>query len=162
MTRWVAPAAQTIVRGALLFGLWMVLVDNAEWPEVVVGLGAAALAAVYGTFVMSRRRERLRLSAAMVRRAHRPLVLLVSDTVLVTVALAKALFLRRFPTGRFRAVRYGATGQSSEDVTRRILTEWATGVAANRYAVGVDVERGYLLVHQLVESGGPLDPLELG
>lgn len=162
MTRWVALAAQTAARGILLFGLWMVLVDNAEWPELVVGAVAAAVASVYGTVVLMRRGQRLRLTPAMLRWGYRPFVLLVTDTGRVTLALGRRLVLRRPIEGRLRAVRYRATDHTADDVTRRILTEWSASMAANRYAVGVDVRGGYLLVHQLVESSGPLDPLELG
>lgn len=162
MTLWVSRAAQTVVRGLLLFGLWMVLVDSAEWPQVVVGVGAAAIAALYGAVVLARRPEHGRLTIGMLRRLYRPFLLLITDSVRVTLALGRHVVLRRPVEGRFRAVRYRAIGDTPEDITRRILTEWGASMAANRYAVGVDLEGGYLLVHQLVETSGPLDPLELG
>ena len=98
----------------------------------------------------------------MLRHAYRPFVLLVTDTLRVTAALVRHLVLRRPVDGRLRAVRYRAVGDSADEVTRRVLSEWTPSLAANRYAVGIDVERGYMLVHQLVDSPGPLDPLELG
>lgn len=153
---------QTILRGVLLFGLWMVLVDNTEWPELLVGAVAAGLTAIYGTIVLARRQERLRLSPGMLRRLYRPFLLLITDTVRVTVALVRHLVLRRPVTGRLRAVRYRAVGPTADEVTRRVLSEWSTSVAPNRIAIGVDVDEGYLLVHQLVDSRGPLDPLQLG
>ena len=162
MMRQVSVAARTGVRGAILFGLWLVLVDTATWPEMVVGASAAAITAVFATLVYARRSEHLRLTPGMLRFAYRPLVLLVVDTVRVAAALVRELAHRQPVEGRLRAVRYRATGDSSDDVGRRILTEWGVSVAANRYAVGIDVERDYLLVHQLVEASGPLDPLELG
>lgn len=162
MTRRVSLAARTVVRGALLFGLWMVLVDSVDWPEMVVGAGAAAIAAVFATVVFTRRSEHLRPTPGMLRFAYRPLVLMVTDTVRVTAALVREIAQRRPNEGHLRAVRYRATGDDPDHVARRILTEWGASVAANRYAVGIDVERDYLLVHQLVEAPGPLDPLELG
>jgi hypothetical protein len=89
------------------------------------------------------------------------MLLLGTDTARVTWALAGQLVGRR-AHGRLRAVRYAATARTPEDSARRILTEWSTSLAANRYAIGIDLERGYLLVHELVPSDGPLDPLELG
>ena len=162
MMRQVSVAARTVVQGVALFGLWLVLVDTVEWPELVVGGSAAAITAVFATLVYARRSEHLRLTPGMLRFAYRPLVLLVADTVRVTGALVSELVHRQPVEGRLRAVRYRATGDSSDDVGRRILTEWGSSVAANRYAVGIDVEHDYLLVHQLVEASGPLDPLELG
>jgi multisubunit Na+/H+ antiporter MnhE subunit len=155
-------AAQTVVRGVVLFGLWLVLVDTVVWPEMVVGATAAAVTAVFATLVYARRSEHLRLTPAMLRFAYRPLLLLVADTVRVAAALVRELAHRRPVEGRLRAVRYRATGDSADDVGRRILTEWGTSVGANRYVVGIDVERDYLLVHELVEASGPVDPLELG
>jgi catechol 2,3-dioxygenase-like lactoylglutathione lyase family enzyme len=162
MMRPVSVATRTVVRGVFLFGLWLVLVDTVAWPELVVGAGAAALTAVFATLVYARRSEHVRLTPGMLRFAYRPLVLLVADTWRVAAALVRELAHGQPVEGRLRAVRYTATGGSADDVGRRILTEWGTSVAANRYAVGIDVERDYLLVHQLVEAPGPLDPLELG
>ena len=158
----VSVAARTVVRGALLFGLWMVLVDTVKWPEMVLGAAAAAITAVFASVVAAHRSERLRFTLGMLRFAYRPLVLLVTDTARITGALVRELAHRRAVEGRLRAVRYRATGDSPDDVAHRILSEWGTSLAANRYAVGIDVEHDYLLVHELVDAPGPLDPLELG
>ena len=39
---------------------------------------------------------------------------------------------------------------------------WQASLAANRYAIGIDLDGNYLLIHELVPASGPLDPLELG
>jgi hypothetical protein len=150
------------VRAVAMFGLWMLLVDNAHEPELVTGAVAAGLTAVLGEFVFSSRTEHVRFAPRMLRHAHRPFLLLVSDTVRVTRVLLARLLGGRETPGRFRAVRYRAVTADSEDRARRVLTEWGASLAANRYAIGVDVEEGYLLVHELEPSSGPLDPLELG
>ena len=91
------------------------------------------------------------------------MVLLFADSVRVSWALIRQILLRRPVTGRCRAVRYGATsGERDTDVARRILSDWGASLAPNRYAIGVDREAGILIVHELVETKGALDPLELG
>lgn len=161
MTRWISRGTRTLARGVALFGLWMVFVDNAHQPEMVTGAVVAAAAAILGTLVAVARREPSRLSLSMFRHVYRPLLLLVSDTVRVFGALVRQLS-GHATTGRFRAVRYRAVDDDPDSRARRILTEWGASLAANRYVVGIDPEGGYLLVHELVPSSGPLDPLELG
>lgn len=150
------------MRWLLLFGLWMVLVDNKHQPEIVTGAVSAAAAALLGTLVAAERGETARVSSAMLRRAYRPFLLLITDSARVVRALAQRVLQGREVQGRFRAVRYRATEQSADARARRILTEWSASLGPNRYAIGIDPEAGYLLIHELVEAAGPLDPLELG
>ena len=150
-----------VARGAILFGLWNLLVDNTEWPELVTGGVCAALAAAFGALVVAHRRDHPRPTVAMFRRIHRPFVLLVTDSVRVSLALVGRL-LGRPARGRLRAVRYRAIAKTPDASARRILTEWSTSLAANRYAIGIDLDGEYLLIHELTPSGGTADPLELG
>lgn len=161
MTKWVSHAWRPLARAAVLFGLWMLLVDTAKWPELLVGGTCAVLAALFGAVVLAYRRERPRLSLPMLRRIHRPFVLLVTDTARVAWALGRHLSGHR-AQGQLRAVRYRATAENPEDGARRGLTEWSASLAANRYAIGIDLDGNYLLIHELVPASGPLDPLELG
>jgi hypothetical protein len=98
----------------------------------------------------------------MLRYLYRLPILLVADSFRVCWVVIRQLALRRERTGHFRAVRYDACGEDEIDVARRALTEWAASVAPNRYVIGVDRESGTLLVHELAETKGSLDPLELG
>jgi hypothetical protein len=61
-------------------------------------------------------------------------------------------------------VRYSAVEEDPFDTGRRALTEAFGSVAPNTVVVGVDAERGLLLVHQLRPQGEPedLDVLRLG
>lgn len=150
-------------RGIGLFGLWMVLVDTTVEPEILTGLVTAGISAIIGEVVAAVRPQRTcRVSPVMLRHLHRPLWLLVTDTVRVSRALAARLLLRPEPPGRFRAARYRATSAGPEDRARRILTEWGASLGANRIVIDIDCDHGYLLVHELVPSSGALDPLALG
>jgi multisubunit Na+/H+ antiporter MnhE subunit len=152
----------TVARAAALFVVWLVIDDNVSEPELLTGVGVALLATVIVTIVGRVRTGHARMPLSMLRYAYRPLVLLVADTVRVSWVLTKSVVLRRPVNSRFRAVRYRATSNSDDDVGRRVLTAWGASLAPNRYVIGVDTDAELLLVHQLGESGSPLDPLELG
>jgi multisubunit Na+/H+ antiporter MnhE subunit len=135
----------TVARAAALFVVWLVIDDNVSEPELLTGVGVALLATVIVTIVGRVRTGHARMPLSMLRYAYRPLVLLVADTVRVSWVLTKSVVLRRPVNSRFRAVRYRGAS-----------------LAPNRYVIGVDTDAELLLVHQLGESGSPLDPLELG
>ena len=162
MAKWSLLGIAALARAIAFFALWVLLVDGVDEPNLLTGGVCALAAAGLATAVQARRGHHGRLRPSMLRHAYRPFLLLVTDTVRVTLALFGHLVLRRHIQGTFRAVRYRATGDDADDVTRRLLTEWAASLAANRYAIGIDPRRNTLIIHQLVPTSGPLDPLELG
>lgn len=149
-------------RAAALFALWLLLVDATDTPNLVAGGVCALLATALAVRAASLRRVHPRPRLAMFRFAYRPLLQLPTDSVRVTGALIARALLRRPVTGHWRAVRYRATGEAPDQVARRILTKWGASAAPNRYVIGIDPDQDVLLVHELVWSSGPLDPLELG
>ncbi len=154
--------ARFVTRTTALFALWLLLVDSVDEPNMITGALCALLAAALATVVGSLRRVHARPRIEMLRFAYRPLWALVADSARVSGALFAHAVLRRPTGGRFRAVRYRAVTDTSEDVARRTLTEWAASVGPNRYVIGIDTGRGVLLIHELVQTPAPLDPLELG
>lgn len=155
-------AAIALVRAAAFFALWLLLVDNTQSPQLWTGAVVALLATAATTAVDHVRAMHPRLRPSMFARAYRPLLLLVTDSARVTWALGRMLTGAPTELGRLRAVRYRAIGDSPEDTARRALTEWGASLGPNRYVIGCDREAGVLLVHELLPSGGPLDPLEVG
>ena len=151
-----------VLRAAAFFLLWLLLVDSVGTQQLVAGGVCAVIAAVLATGIHSRGSVGAHPRPSMLRFIYRPFTLLVSDSARVTWALFARLVLRRPVSGRLRAVRYDAVADDPEDVARRILTEWGASTAPNRYVIGIDADRRVLLVHELVRSSGPLDPLELG
>ena len=98
----------------------------------------------------------------MLRRMWRLPLLLIADTVRVSSTVLRSLTRQRGAHGRFRAVCYRATKDSSPDVGRRVLTEWGASVAPNRYVIGIAKEAEVLLVHELAPTRREIDPLKLG
>jgi hypothetical protein len=148
-------------RSAVMFALWLALVDNLHSVELYVGAACAVLAGAAAVAESRVRGRHPRPTPWMLRRGHRPLVALVADTFRVALVLGRALAGRR-PEGRLRAVRFAATADTPRDAARRSLAEVLGSLGPNRYVVGIDREREVLLVHELLPSDQPLDPLELG
>ena len=162
MTRRTRIIGSAVVQAALLYLVWLLVDDNVSQPELYTGIVVALLALLLATVLKRSSTVRLQLHPRMLRYLYRVPVLLLADSVRVCWALIKVVLLRRPAAGRFRAVRYDAGGESRSDVTRRVLTEWSGSIAPNRYVIGIDPSDRTLLVHELVETHGPLDPMELG
>ncbi|HEX6456401.1 MAG TPA: hypothetical protein VF009_07775 [Solirubrobacterales bacterium] len=163
-----------VLTGAALFALWMALVDTREPPQVYAGLAVAAIATLGSELVRRQGIARTRLRARWLLRLYRPLLSVPRDLARLGSALRVAfpnLWFGKAPrrvVGRFRALPFEPGGGGPEDRGREALAELAGSFSPNTFVVGLDRERGVLLVHQLVpEEGEPearrsIDPLELG
>ncbi|HET9184655.1 MAG TPA: hypothetical protein VFN82_00815 [Solirubrobacterales bacterium] len=156
---WAAVAAAS-------FGLWMLLADSREAPQVVAGLLVAAVAATGSELVRRQQLARLRLRGGWLLRSWRPPANVPRDLWRLTVALARPARPGAPAGGRFRAIRFQA-GDDPEGRGREALAELAGSFSPNTYVVGLDRERGVLLVHQLVpeededQAADSIDPLGL-
>ncbi|HUA48389.1 MAG TPA: hypothetical protein VMA77_24335 [Solirubrobacteraceae bacterium] len=151
-----------LARLVAFFAIYLLLADSVQTPELITGAVAAVLAAALATLLGNFRSVDVRVRPSMLRYAYRPFIALVTDSGRAVWALVQLLVLRRPVRGRFRVARYTATGDRDEAAARRVLTEWAGSLGANRYVIGIDPEREQLIVHEMIPARGPLDPLELG
>src|SRR5205823_132058 len=139
------------------------LTDTRTEPELIAGGVTAAIVATIAGFVVrpgpprtaSKALATLPLGA---RRLLYPLLRLILDTWLLAGALWRHLALGRPVRGSFRAVRY-TPGAERRSAAGRTLTEIWGSLMPNRYVVGMDEQESTLLVHELVPSNEPLDPL---
>ncbi|HKN94900.1 MAG TPA: Na+/H+ antiporter subunit E [Thermoleophilaceae bacterium] len=148
-----------------LAALWLLLVDNVKFPELMTGAAAALIGSVAAEVVHSQSLVRLRVKPSWARYAWRPLVRVFPETGRVLLVLLRQLVLRRPAHGEFRVVPFRpGRPDGGHDMTRRALAKAAGSFAPNTYVVGVDDEREVMLVHQLEPSddASELDPLELG
>lgn len=144
--------------------LYLLLIDVTDLPELIVGAGAAAIAAT--AFELARE-ERI---AGLVRprlswlvRAHRPLLKVPVDVAALSVVAVRQLVRPRPVNGVFRAVPFRCTNEEHE-FGRLALAESLGSFAPNTIIVGVDLERQLILGHQLRPGGGAesIDVLGLG
>jgi multisubunit Na+/H+ antiporter MnhE subunit len=149
---------------AVLFVVWLLLVDTPSTPELWVGAGASAFATVGSELVRAQRIAQVRIRLRWLARAWRPIARVPLDVAAVMWVLARRLSGRRTRRGAFRALRFRAPGDDPEDTARRALAEAFGSLAPNTIVVGVDPGRRMIIVHQLRPDGDPeatIDPLGL-
>jgi multisubunit Na+/H+ antiporter MnhE subunit len=135
-----------------MMSFWVIVDDSIEADELLVGAGAAALAALLAELAGYQAATRLRMRIEWLGPALRLPVEVARDTGTVFIALYRQVVLRMPPPSGFRetSVRYG--GETLEAKTRRALLVSAKSLAPNTFALGLDAERGVMVVHQLVLS----------
>jgi hypothetical protein len=144
--------------------LYLLLIDITSLPELIVGAGAATLAAT--GFELARERhlagERIRLH--WLRHAHRAVIKVPSDIARVALAAIRQLARRDRTVGEFRAVRFRSDRDDALAAGRAALSESFGSFAPNTIVIGIDRRRGLIIAHQLSRTGGPeaIDVLELG
>jgi multisubunit Na+/H+ antiporter MnhE subunit len=129
---------------------WVILDDSFYPDELLAGAGAAAIGAFFAELASYQAASRVRLRAEWLVPALRLPGQLLRDTGIVFAALWRLLARGERPASAFieMPVRYG--GQSAEDKTRRSLLIGGHSFAPNRFVLGLDPERGTMVVHQLV------------
>jgi multisubunit Na+/H+ antiporter MnhE subunit len=142
-----------LVWWVLLMSFWVILDNSIELDELLAGAGAAALGATLAEVVSYQSGTRFRMRIEWVVPALGLPLQVASDTVTVFLALWRRLATGQEPSSGFLAlpVRYGA--DSAEGTTRRVLLVGGRSVAPNTFVLGLDKERGVMIVHQLVVTG---------
>jgi hypothetical protein len=142
-----------------LAGLWLLLVDLTNIPELATGAACALIGTVGSELVRSHGLARSRPVARGLARAWRPVARAPVDFGLLCAAIATR---RR---GRMRAIPFRHGGSAPADQGRRALAEGLGSFAPNTIVLGVDGDRDLIFAHQLVPTSRPakaIDPLELG
>jgi len=141
-----------LVWWVLLMSLWVIVDDSIAVDEFLAGAGAAALAAFLAELVTYQAGTRFRMRAEWLVRALRLPGEIAGDTVTVFAALGRRLLRGEQPPSGFREIPARFGGTSDEDVTRRLLLIGGRSVAPNTFVLGIDRERGVMVVHQLVAN----------
>jgi hypothetical protein len=145
-------------------GFYLLLIDTASLPELYAMAGVALACGLL--FLISREQDftEARVTPALFAGIWRLALKIPLDIALVSWDALAQLVRPRATRGEFRAVRFGAVEQTGEQAGRRAIAEALGSMAPNTIVLGVDAERGLLLVHQLHRQGPPedLDVLRLG
>jgi hypothetical protein len=140
----------------VLAGLWLALIDNHHLDELVAGLAATLIATAVAVAAFDRMSPGVRVPARAVAVLPRVAWRMALDSGLLLRALWQTVALRRPVRGRW-------VSEPIDDADtpaargHRVFTVLAGTAAPNRI-VG-DTEGGRLVVHELVRSDEPLDPL---
>jgi multisubunit Na+/H+ antiporter MnhE subunit len=148
-----------LVRWVLLCGLYLLLAENLQWPELLAGAGAA-VAAVTAVGALSRHNDVhfhfdsrwLKTMLALPRE-------IVVDCALVLGSLPAMLARPRAGYGRFQRRQPRVPVPPPQLPAWRALKTAAISIAPNSYVVDVEKTRnGRILVHQLVERSATQQP----
>lgn len=145
------------------FALWMVHDDSAKLPELLAGLGVAALAATGTELVRRQRIAGIAISLRFLRRAPRLVPSAIRDCVTLTRLAFQQLASPQPVRGKTVALPFSHGGEAPPEAGRRALAQGLGSFAPNTIVVGVDPDRNLLIAHQLAPSSKPadVDPLEL-
>lgn len=148
----------------LAAALYLLLIDITDLPELIVGAGAALLAATGFELAREQQIADLSVQAHWVGRLYKPLLKVPGDIAAVTLVALRQLRHPRQTNGEFRAVPFKCGENERLETGRWALAESFGSFAPNTIIIGVDRERELILGHQLRRSGGPeaIDVLELG
>ncbi len=154
----------TAIAVLLAAPFYLLLIDTVDSPEVYAGLVVVAIAVVAFQAARVQGFQRTSVAPSWLARSWRALARVPVHIWLVSAEALAQLDEHKRTRGRWRAVRFTATGGSPRDCGARALAEAAGSLAPNTIVVGVDRERSLLLVHQLHRQGGreELDVLGLG
>jgi hypothetical protein len=144
--------------------LYFLLIDITDLPELIVGAGAAVLAATGLELAREQRVAGESIRTRWLVRAYRPFLKVPSDIATVSAAAIVQLVRRERMVGEFRAVRFAGGENAVLESGRCGLAEGFGSLAPNTIIVGVDRERELILAHQLQRRGGreAIDLLDLG
>jgi Na+/H+ ion antiporter subunit len=151
------------LRWLLLALFWLALADSRALPELIAAAVVAALGATFaGVIVRPGRphtfRALLRLLGLGPKTLLRPVLRLFLDTGLLTAALWRRLVRRQRVAGLFRAARHEPAAAARTAAGRTVTEIWGS-VTPNRYVIGIDERQDLILVHELIRTDQPLDPL---
>jgi multisubunit Na+/H+ antiporter MnhE subunit len=135
----------------VLMSLWVALDDSLAPDELLAGAGAAAIAALLAEIACHQGALVLRFRLAWLRPALRLPWRVVADTVIVYRALWRKLAYGEDPPGGFAEERVEPGGPDGS--LRRTLIIGLRSVTPNAFALGIDAERGVMVVHELVRGG---------
>jgi multisubunit Na+/H+ antiporter MnhE subunit len=134
----------------LLYGLWVLLVEDYDLPELLAGIAAALIALICADLAID---HELGLHAAgRGTTPWPPLLRMVRDSFLVLgAALLAGLRLRPLRSG-FRSMPADSRGNEPGDAARRALLIARQSFAPNTCVVGFDDTERTMVVHQLVPT----------
>jgi multisubunit Na+/H+ antiporter MnhE subunit len=141
----------------VLLGLWLLFVDTLAPAEVLVGLGAAALAALAALGIHAYGGTRFRFHVRWLLLLRDVPANTLRDCVTLGVVLWRHLIRGERARGAFRTIPFPIHDDPTAAAWRAFVAA-TTSVAPNTYVIRFDRERATVIVHQLVPD--PPDRME--
>jgi hypothetical protein len=132
--------------------LWIIIDDSVATDELLVGAGAAALAALLAEVAGEQAGTRPYLRLRWLGPALKLPADLIRDTGIVYRALWRRLSHGEEPASGFREIPVRFGPQTVEGKARRALLVGGKSVAPNTFVLGLDEGRQVMVVHHLVPT----------
>ncbi len=151
------------VSAPALFVLWVLFVGTFAGPEMLVGAGAALVAAFALCIVQQAEPTHFRPRLSDVAQLIYVPWLLLSDTVVILLVSISDLFGGRKASSAFRVVTFRAgTPGGARSTGRRVLAVAGSTVSPNCIVLGVNANQNELLFHQIKKTPLPTMIKNLG
>lgn len=134
------------------FWLWFLLVGEWNRIEIVAAACAATVAATIGEVARVRGQVRARVPLVWIRRAATVPLAIFTDFGVIVWALVASVARRQVVRGAFRSRSFPAGGDDPASAGTRAWVEVMATYSPNAYVIDIDVERGRVLLHDLVPS----------
>ena len=145
----------------LLLGLWMIFVSMPKLDELLVGIGAALIAAFADGVVKAKRFATFYPHLKSMALVFWEPWYALDGTAAIFAALAKHLMGKK-SEAQLRAVPFNSGGDDPESAARRALAIMYTTIPPNFVVVGIDRDKDLMLVHQVSPTPTPLIAKRLG
>jgi multisubunit Na+/H+ antiporter MnhE subunit len=133
-------------------GLWVALDDSLSGAELLAGVAAAAIGALVAEAACHQAALRFRLPAASAWPALRLPWRVAAETVTVYRALWRRLVHGESPRSGLVEVPVSPGAAGEDGVLRRTLLIGEQSLAPNSLALGIDADRGVMVMHRLVKG----------
>jgi hypothetical protein len=161
MTRLSKAIAGSAVEWFSLLALWMAFVSQTKRDELLVGVVAALIGAIADADVKRENFFEFEPKASWVMSG----LLLPWYAAQGCYLTLKAFFLYLFgrhPESNFKVAGFDATGNDSRSAAKRGLAEAYLTIPPNSIIIGIDRERGRVLMHEIVPSPSTMLEKQLG
>jgi multisubunit Na+/H+ antiporter MnhE subunit len=145
-----ATLAKAATSWIALVVLWLMLAGTFSAEELVAAVIAATLGLGFGIVLVRREVLQATIRLAWLRSLFPLPGRLLRDTWMVFFALTRHLVGRQSLNGSFHELPFEANDSGALDVGRRALATAVLSFTPNTFVIGIDRERGRMVVHQLV------------
>jgi len=145
---------------ALMFGMWLLLVDNFRGGEMLLGVAAALASALGAAVVKAENFARFAPHVVELSQVWRLPWQIAKGTWEIFAVLVGHLFTRA--PSLIASVKFDPGGDDAHSAGRRALAVALTTVPPNTVAIGIDRQKQRLILHEFRRAGVPVMALKLG
>ncbi len=147
-------AIQTVIRFIFFFILYIVLAAKVTLTEVIAGLCVAAVVTASFKWLRSKAQLRFGLKPSWMWLLLRRVAWnAITDCGWVFLALWRYAIHRKPIQGKLCSIPIDAGSDDRKSASRRALVLAMVSITPNTLSIAIDQKKGFLLLHQLVDTG---------